>query len=111
MVNNMKYLLILLFATTLYASPKRGQLQPTPQRVAEIQRALKSHGYDPGTTWKETRESCRKIADEHKWQITTAPDARVLILIGLGGPNSDLNVTKHSTALDAEERKDNGSTN
>jgi hypothetical protein len=104
MVNDMKYLLILLFATTLSAAPKRGQRQPTPQRVAEIQAALKSHGFDPGTNWKETQESCRKIADAHQWQIITAPDARVLILIGLGGPISDFNVTKHSTSIDAEER-------
>jgi hypothetical protein len=103
----MRYLLILFFATTLYAAPKTKQhvqTQPTPQRVAEIQVALKSHGYNPGITWKETQESCRKIADAHQWQILTAPDARVLILIGLGGPNSDISVTTHSTSIDAEER-------
>jgi hypothetical protein len=96
----------LLFATTLYAAPKRGQVQPTPQRVAEIQAALKSHGYDPGTTWKETQDVCRKIADAHQWQTDNAPDVRVLILIGLGGPNSDPNVTTGTSVLDADQRAD-----
>jgi hypothetical protein len=104
MVDNMKYFLILLFATTLYAAPKRAQTQPTPQRVAEIQTALKSHGFEPGTTWKETQESCRKVADAHLWQTDYAPDARVLILIGLGGPNSDSSVIGYSTSNDADQR-------
>lgn len=82
-----RYCLILFFAASLtagtppqvhlrHAAPKT-QMQPSPQRIAEIQAALKAHGYDPGTTWEETQEVCRKIADEHQWQTDHPPDARV----------------------------------
>lgn len=98
-----RYCLISLLAASLFATtptthhPKSAeslQAQPAPERVAEIQAALKAHGYEPGETWEETQEVCRKIADEHAWQTDHAPDARVLILLGLGGPHSDPAVTQ-----------------
>jgi hypothetical protein len=80
-------------------------MQPTPLRIAEIQAALKAHGYQPGTTWEETREVCRNIADEHMWQTDHAPDARVLILIGLAGPHSDPAVAQtNGGRLDHDQR-------
>jgi hypothetical protein len=85
--------------------PKKGQTQPDAKRVAEIQQALTDHGYDPGKTWRETRATCRKIADEHGWQNMFAPDSRVLFLLGLA-PN--LNLTEADlkpNSLDEDERK------
>jgi hypothetical protein len=80
-------------------------MQPSPQRVAEIQATLKAHGYDPGTTGEETQEVCRKIAEEHRWQTDHAPDVRVLILIGLGGPHSDSAVAQmKGNRLDQDQR-------
>ena len=102
-------ILVLLFALPLAAAPKKkrlkGQTQPDPQRIAEIQAALAAHGYAPGTTWAETKEVCRKIADEHEWQNMYAPDTRVLILIGLL-PNLDQDVAKlPGNQLDKDQRK------
>jgi hypothetical protein len=93
---------------TAHATPKhklKGQTQPDPQRIAEIQAALTANGYAPGATWAETKEVCRKIADEHGWQNMYAPDTRVLILIGLM-PNLDPDVAKlPGNQLDKDERK------
>jgi hypothetical protein len=84
---------------------KKGQMQPDPQRIAEIQAALTVHGFAPGTTWAETKEVCRKIADDHGWQNMYAPDTRVLILIGLL-PNLDQDVAKlPGNQIDKDERK------
>lgn len=44
---------------------------------------------NPGTTWEERQEVCQRIADQHQWQTDHAPDARVLILLGLAGPHAD----------------------
>ncbi len=66
------------------------QTQPDPKRVHEIQAALIDHNYAPGKTWHETQERLRGIAREHKWQVRYAPDARVLILLGLS--NNDTQV-------------------
>ena len=101
--------LILLFALPLAAAPKKhskkGQTQPDPARVVQIQEALTAHGYEPGNSWGETQEVCRKIADEHGWQNMHAPDTRVLILLGLA-PNLDPEVaTLPGNALDRDERK------
>jgi hypothetical protein len=111
-----RYCLISLLAASLFArtpSTNRSknsesvQAQPAPERIAEIQMALKAHGYEPGDTWEETREVCRKIADEHMWQTDHAPDARVLILLGLGGPHSDPAVTQmQGDRLDKDQRTD-----
>jgi hypothetical protein len=112
----LRYCLLLFFAASLAAGtpPKKhlkkrpadkAQMQPTLQRIAEIQAALKSHGYEPGTTWVETREVCRKIADQHMWQTDHAPDVRVLILIGLGAPHSDADVAQmQGGRLDHDQR-------
>ena len=112
----LRYCLISLLAASLFArtpSTNRSknsesvQAQPAPERIAEIQAALKAHGYEPGDTWEETQEVCRKIADEHMWQTDHAPDARVLILLGLGGPHSDPAVTEmQGDRLDKDQRID-----
>lgn len=65
------------------------QLEPTAKRKQEIRIALTTHGYDPGRTWKDTVSVLKQIAKQHYWQSNHAPDARVLILLGLGNPNSD----------------------
>lgn len=65
------------------------QTQPDLKRVREIQAALMAHGYSPGKTWGDTQEILRCIAGDHGWQIIHAPDARVLILLGLGNKDSD----------------------
>ena len=111
-----RYCLISLLAASLFAktpstshskNSESVQAQPAPERIAEIQAALKAHGYEPGDTWEETREVCRKIADEHMWQTDHAPDARVLILLGLGGPHSDPSVTQmQGDRLDNDQRID-----
>ena len=102
-------ILVLLVALPLAAAPKhkakKGQMQPDPERIAEIQAALTAHGYQPGTTWAETKEVCRKIADEHEWQNMYAPDTRVLILLGLV-PNGDPDVANMpGNQLDKDQRK------
>jgi hypothetical protein len=112
----LRYCLISLLAASLFAktpptnhskNAESVQEQPAPERIAEIQAALKAHGYEPGDTWEETREVCRKIADEHMWQTDHAPDARVLILLGLGGPHSDPAVTQmQGDRLDNDQRVD-----
>jgi hypothetical protein len=109
-----RYCLISLLAASLFATTptthhsnnsESGQAQPSPERMAEIQAALAAHGYEPGATWEETQEVCRKIADEHRWQTDHAPDARVLILLGLGGPHSDPVVTQmQGDRLDNDQR-------
>lgn len=86
---------------------KTGQMQPDPQRVAEIQAALLAHGYASGRTWGETQEICRQIADGMKWQTDHAPDARVLILIGLGNRGSNPNVAhRQGNHLDEAQREE-----
>ena len=109
-----RYGLILLLASSLSArttSTKHAnniestQTQPSPERIAEIQAALKARGLEPGSTWEETREVCRKIADEHMWQTDHVPDVRVLILLGLGGPHSDPAVAQmQGDRLDKDQR-------
>lgn len=83
---------------------KKGQMQPDPQRIAEIQAALTAHGYAPGKTWPETKEVCRKIADEHGWQNMFAPDTRVLILLGLTNNDPDV-ANMPGNQLDKDQRK------
>lgn len=86
-------------------SANANQLQPDAKRVKQIQVALVVHGYSAGTNWHDTQEICRRIANDHKWQTHFAPDARVLILLGLGNDHSDLEVlTSGSNHLDRAER-------
>ena len=68
------------------------QTQPDQKRVREIQAALLAHGFEPGRSWHETQELLRGIARSHHWQTHRAPDARVLILLGLGNKYSDPDV-------------------
>lgn len=68
------------------------QTQPDPKRVKEIQAALIAYGYVPGKTWPETQNILREIAKDHHWQTHRVPDARVLILLGLGNKYSDPSV-------------------
>src|ERR1700674_1535241 len=70
------------------------QTQPDPKRVRQIQAALIEHGYSSGKTWPQTHEILRDIARDHHWQTRNAPDARVLILLGLGNVHSDPQVTE-----------------
>jgi len=86
---------------------RNAQIQPGSERIAEIQSALKTNGYEAGNTWEETQEVCRKIADEHQWQTDHAPDARVLILLGLAGPHADPAVAQmQGGRLDNDQRSE-----
>jgi hypothetical protein len=82
-------LAVLIITGMLHAA----QTQPDAKRVKQIQSALLSHGYQPGKTWAETQSILRGIAGTRDWQVVRAPDARVLILLGLGNDNSDISVT------------------
>lgn len=81
---------ILCITSMLQAKPK--QTQPDPKRIRQIQIRLVEHGYSATITWKQTQEVCRGIARDHGWQTHRAPDARVLILLGLGNEHSDSNI-------------------
>ena len=92
-------LTILLFYAAAAALAK--QTQPDAKRVKQIQTALVQHGYPAGKSWPETQEILRGIAREHHWQTHFAPDARVLIFLGLGNKFSDLEIlTAHRNHLD-----------
>jgi hypothetical protein len=79
--------LVLLTPATAKAGP--GQRAPDLKRQKIIRAALQAHGYPPGASWHQTQDIMRQIASERHWQTHYAPDARVLILLGLGNPNSD----------------------
>jgi len=86
----MKLAILLLLAIPAYAKP--GQTQPTPGRIREIQAALLAKGlttHPVDGKLKTMQEDCRRIAEIHHWQVNRAPDARVLILIGLGNEHSN----------------------
>lgn len=89
-----RLLCVLLLASSLTAKGKPGQLVPDPKRQAVIRTALLEHGYQSGKTWVQTQDILREIALEHHWQVQHAPDARVLILLGLGNPYSDPSVAE-----------------
>lgn len=94
--------LLLFLICAAIASPQK---QPDAKRVREIQQALRANGYDPGRTWAETQSVCRGIAATHHWQVQHAPDARVLILIGLGNKYSDDAVLNERSRLDRAEKR------
>ena len=92
---------LLLIATCARSTQK----QPDANRVSQIHDALIAHGYNTGASWPEVQAACRKIADDKGWQVNRAPDARVLILLGLGGPHSDDYVaTQPGNHLDKAQR-------
>lgn len=92
---------LLIITTVLYAK----QMQPDPKRILEIKAALVAHGYEPGKSWPEVQEVLRGIARDHHWQTHHAPDARVLILLGLGNKYSNPDVTNEGrNHLDGPEK-------
>lgn len=80
----------------LAASAGAQQRQPDPKRVKEIAVALNSKDFTPTIlkTWPEVQLACREIARARGWQTSHAPDARVLILLGLGNKFSNPAVTE-----------------
>jgi hypothetical protein len=81
----------LLISLSLLASACHArQTQPDPKRVHEIQSALISHDYPKGKNWHETQEILRDIARTYHWQTHYAPDARVLILLGLSNKDPEV---------------------
>jgi hypothetical protein len=112
-------LLLLLTTPALSNSPPKtpptktkvvkGQKEPLPQRVVEIQAALLAHNYKIEATgkWDDQTKTClRDIANAHKWQVDHVPDARVLLLIGLGSKNQNPEVlTAPPDRLDELQRK------
>jgi hypothetical protein len=80
-----KLLICLVIPLSLYAK----QTVPDLKRQNEIRQALIAHGYEPGKTWGSTIQLLKQIARDHHWQSHRAPDARVLILLGLGNRYSD----------------------
>jgi endonuclease III len=64
------------------------QTQPDKHRILEIQDALVSNNFMYGTPsgkWdQKTKDALAAIAQKHGWQTRHVPDARVLILMGLG---------------------------
>jgi len=72
------------------------QMTPDVKRQREIRAALIAHGYEPGKSWSEVVVLLKQIAREHCWQHSHAPDARVLILLGLGNKHSDPDVLNES---------------
>ena len=59
-----------------------------PARALQIQAALVQSGYMTGTpsgSWDATSiAAMRKLQSDHRWQTKFIPDARALILLGLG---------------------------
>jgi hypothetical protein len=90
-----------VFCTVAMSIPR--QTQPDTKRIREIQAALAAHGFEPGRSWLETQKLLRDIARNHHWQTHRAPDARVLILLGLGNKYSDPDVL-----LEEHNRLDGG---
>lgn len=105
--------LVLLFAGVSLAlitldTPAR-QMHPDKKRTVEIQQALIAKGYmfgSPTGVWdNRTIEVLQQIAEDHKWQVDHVPDARVLILLGLGNRYSDPKVaTWPGNHLDCRQR-------
>src|SRR5258708_418628 len=85
------------------------QTHPDKKRTVEIQQALIAKGYmfgSPTGAWdNKTIEILQQIAEDHKWQVNHVPDARVLILLGLGNRHSDPRVaTWPGNHLDCRQR-------
>lgn len=93
-------MVIMVCAVIITAKQRPKQLVPDPKRQTQIRQALVEHGYPPGRTWPQTQDILRQIAREHHWQHTHAPDARVLIFLGLGNKYSDPNVLNETNRLE-----------
>ena len=69
---------------------ERGQKEPTPDRVGEIQQALAKDGSYTGTPngkWDDsTQDALRKFQESHGLTPTGKLDARSLQQLGLGSP-------------------------
>lgn len=80
----------------LAASVGAQQRVPDAKRVKEIAVALNEKGYTPTVlrTWPEVQNACREIARQKGWQTSHAPDARVLIKLGLGNKFSNPEVAE-----------------
>jgi len=91
----MKEIITFILCLTLLAGASGKQTQPDPKRVHQIQVALDEHGYvlPMHATWTQTQVVLKKIAQDHDWQTHHVPDARVLILLGLGNEHSNPDVT------------------
>jgi hypothetical protein len=103
----MKRLLCIMALVCTTATVYAKQMQPDPKRVHQIQARLVEHGYPATTTWAQAQEVLRDIARQHGWQTHHAPDARVLILLGLGNKYSDPDVALAGTNhLDYKKTQD-----
>jgi len=63
-------------------------LRPHPDRIREIQQALKRAGYleqEPSGAWDAvTREAMRRYQQDHGFPATGLPEAKTLMKLGLG---------------------------
>lgn len=73
------FMLPYLAAALLVVSAHCQQSGIAPARQAEIKRALHQHGYNGDMT-----TALKQVAQDHGWQHKVAPDARVIIWLGLG---------------------------
>jgi hypothetical protein len=90
------FLLAVMFSLRVSAK----QLVPDQKRQKEIRIALVEHNYESGKTWAETVKVLKQIARDHHWQSAHAPDARVLILLGLGNRYSDPSILEEPSKLE-----------
>ena len=102
--------LFLLLAVAASATPshrhKSKQTQPDPARTTQIQEALVREGKLPAVTGKwdrPTQDALAAMAREHGWSTCHVPDARVLVLLGLGSSTAGAatpTVAEHSRLAD-----------
>jgi hypothetical protein len=84
-------ILFYIAATDSWCAVAR-QTVPDFKRQIQIKASMIAHGYKIGRTWPETVVILKQIARDHHWQSRHAPDARVLILLGLGNKYSNPDV-------------------
>ena len=89
--------LVLMVSYVTSAGPR--QMMPDAKRQKQIRIALDEHGYPTGKIWPETIVILKQIARDHCWQHSHAPDARVLILLGLGNKYSDPDVLEEPPSI------------
>lgn len=85
--------------------PRRGQQQPTPARIREIQQALIREGYltgEPTGKWDAaSSEAMRRYQQAHGHPITGKPDALSLIKLGLGPKTAGQAAPRPKTSREA----------